>query len=151
MEPRAGRWAPHLRGGGGAGRGVRTRAPCLGRGGSGDVAQRRRRTERARSLAPSGVISQRVCTSFPPPPFGAGPENGFGDGVVAGGELHGQRSTVRVVSVSAAGALPHLQDNRDRRLQCGQNVPDLPLLCRPLPRPHRGHYRGGFPRTSSGD
>lgn len=83
--------------------------------------------------------------------FGAGQENGFGDGVVARGELLVQRGGVRGLSVSASGSLPHLQDNRDWRLQCGQDVPDLPLLRRPLPRSHGGYYRGGFPRTSRGD
>lgn len=103
------------------------------------------------ALGGGGVISQPLSVSFPPPQFGAGQENGFGHRVVARGELLIQRCSVRGLRVSATGSLPHLQDNRDWRLQRGQDVPDLPLLRRPLPRPHRGYDRGGFPRTSGGD
>lgn len=144
---RRGWWAPHLRGWGRGRRCACARpawravapATLLSRAGG------------LGALAPGGVIAQRVCVSFPPPQSAAGQEHGFRDGVVHGGELYVQRCAVRGFSVSAAGTLPHLQDHRDRRLQCGQNVPDLPLLRRPLPRPHRGYYRRGFPRTSSGD
>lgn len=97
------------------------------------------------------AYSLSFCICFPPPQFGAGPENGFGDGVVSGGELLVQRCGVWGFSVPASGSLSYLQDNRDRRLQCGQDMPDLPLLRRPFPRPHRGYHRGGFPRTCGGD
>lgn len=140
-------WAPHLRGPGAGREGAHARCRAGGRWLLGSCAAQ----PAGSAFAPGGVISQPFCVSFPPPQFGAGQENGFGDGVVARGELLVQRGGVRGLSVSASGSLPHLQDNRDWRLQCGQDVPDLPLLRRPLPRSHGGYYRGGFPRTSRGD
>lgn len=85
-----------------------------------------------------------------PAQLGAGQEDGFGDGVVAGGQLLVQLCGVRGVWVFASRPLPHLQDHSDRRFERGQDVPDLPLLRRPFPRPHRGHNWGRLPRASRG-
>lgn len=67
---------PARRGGGK----VRTRAAGPEGGGSCNIAQPSRRAGRARSRWRNLSVFR---VSFPPPQFGAGPENGFGDGVVS--------------------------------------------------------------------
>lgn len=45
----------------------------------------------------------------------------------------------------------HLQNHRDRGLRGGEDLPDLPLLRRKVPRQNRGHDRGGLQGEAGGD